>query len=580
MMDTATSRSDRDVVIVFDHIPKCAGTSIEMILQQASCRSYGVHSASSQIQVARRLNATRHPGVTLLMGHYGFGIHALLSKDYDVRYFTFLRDPFAIARSLYTYNKATQMYLYGSFADFVVEYPFRHMVDFLGGSCRQAIERLERYCYVGFVETFQDSIRELSARIGIRLDPGGRVNRSEPQADAQGDFAALREGLTGPDFELYACFRDHSRPEHQAQACYRLDTFYQTDTVTTTLRETRQSDRLWEIVQGLDALSGSQAFMCSKLRLDISDTAFRSLFERYEDYANYMVNTNQVNTAARFQIVREILDALLPYTPQVQKDSQIVLQAQALRLFLAETPLAQAEGLTEDLFRQALALNPATARVRYGYAIWLRSQGRTREALALLETIPPDKRFLDLYFPEYVTTINLVGQADRQTLKHSLENDPTCQALRREALWRLHYLGRTGHRRLADLAGRTVLIVRSGPEIVLRDLLDSLDPLGVNCTLLLQEGLREHPRYAGYDRLFVPDGMFDPLAAFPDRAKLLSGAYDALVYLYSTFGSLNSLANFEAFFRGARVGASFGYPLLGLLLPAGDKYLVPLRADA
>jgi hypothetical protein len=580
MMDTATSRSDRDVVIVFDHIPKCAGTSIDTILQQASCCSYGVHSASSQLQVARRLNATRHPGVTLLMGHYGFGIHALLSKDYDVRYFTFLRDPFAIARSLYTYNKATQMYLYGSFADFVVEYPFRHMVDFLGGSCRQAIERLERYCYVGFVETFQNSIRELSARIGIRLDPGVRVNRSEPQADAQGDFAALREGLTGPDFELYACFRDHSRPEHQAQACYRLDTFYQTDTVTTTLRETRQPDRLWEIVQGLDAMSGSQAFMCSKLRLDISDTAFRSLFERYQDYANFMVNTNQVDTPARFQTVREILAALLPYTPQAPKDSQIVLQAQALLLFLAQTPQAQAEGLTEDLFRQALALNPATALVCYGYAIWLRSQGRTREALALLETIPPDKRFLDLYFPEYVTTINLVGQADRQTLKHSLENDPTCQVLRREALWRLRCLGRTGHRRLADLAGRTVLIVRSGPEIVLRDLLDSLDPLGVNCTLLLQEGLREHPRYAGYDRLFVPDGMFDPLAAFPDRAKLLSGSYDALVYLYSTFGSLNSLANFEAFFRGARVGASFGYPLLGLLLPAGDKYLVPLRADA
>jgi len=136
MMCAATSRADRDVVIVFDHIPKCAGTSVDTILQQASCCSYGVHSASSQIQVARRLNATRHPGVTLLMGHYGFGIHALLSKAYDVRYFTFLRDPFAVARSLYTYNKATQMYLYGSFADFLVEYPFRHMVDFFSLSTR------------------------------------------------------------------------------------------------------------------------------------------------------------------------------------------------------------------------------------------------------------------------------------------------------------------------------------------------------------------------------------------------------------------------------------------------------------
>ena len=580
MMDAATNRSDHDVVIVFDHIPKCAGTSIDTILQQASRRSYGVHSASNQLQVASRLNAIRHPGVTLLMGHYSFGIHALLSKNYDVRYFTFLRDPFAIARSLYTYNKATQMYLYGSFADFLVEYPFRHMVDFLGGSCRQAIERLKRYCYVGFVETFQDSIRELSVRIGLSLDPGVRVNRSEPQPDAQGDFTALCEGLTGPDFELYAYFRKNSQPEPQAQASYHVDAFYQTDTVTTTLHETRQPDQLQEIVQGLDALSCSQAFMCSKLGLDISDTAFQSLFERYKDYANYMVNTNQVNTAARFQTVREILAGLLPYTPQVQKDSQLVLQAQALLFFLAETPQARADGLTEDLFRQALTLNPATALVLYGYAIWLRSQGRIREALALLETVPPDKRFLDLYFPEYATTINLAGQADRQSLKHSLENDPTCQVLRRETLRRLRCLGRTGHRRLADLAGRKVLIVRSGPEIVLRDLLDSLDPLGVTCTLLLQEGLREHPRYAGYDRLFVPDGMFDPLAAFPDRAKLLSGAYDALVYLYSTFGSLNSLANFEAFFHGARVGETFGYPLLHLLLPAADKYLVPLRADA
>jgi len=580
MMCAATSRADRDVVIVFDHIPKCAGTSVDTILQQASCCSYGVHSASSQIQVARRLNATRHPGVTLLMGHYGFGIHALLSKAYDVRYFTFLRDPFAVARSLYTYNKATQMYLYGSFADFLVEYPFRHMVDFLGGSCRRAIERLKRYCYVGFVETFQDSIRELSARIGVDLDPGVRVNRSQPQTDAQGDFAALRGGLTGPDFELYAYFREKYRPEHQTPASYHLDAFYRTDTVTTTLRETKQPDQMQEIAQGLDAMSGSQAFMCSKLRLGISDTAFRSLFERYQDYANFMVNTNQVDTPARFQIVREILAALLPYTPQAQKDSQIVLQAQAVLHFLAQTPQAQAEGLTEDLFRQALALNPATALVCYGYAIWLRSQGRAREALALLSTIPPDNRFLDLYFPEYVTTRNVACQADRRTMANALAQDPTCRALGREVRRRLRCLGTANHRRLADLAGRNVLIVRSGPEIVLRDLLDSLDPLGVTCTLLLQEGLREHPRYAGYDRLFVPDGMFDPLAAFPDRAKLLSGSYDALVYLYSTFGSLNSLANFEAFFRGARVGETFGYPLLHLLLPAADKYLVPLRADA
>jgi len=398
MMCAATSRADRDVVIVFDHIPKCAGTSVDTILQQASCCFYGVHSAFSQVQVARRLNAARHPGVTLLMGHYSFGIHALLSKAYDVRYFTFLRDPFAIARSLYTYNKATQMYLYGSFADFLVEYPFRHMVDFLGGSCRRAIERLQRYCYVGFVETFQDSIRELSARIGVDLDPGVRVNRSQAQTDAQGDFAALREGLTGPDFELYAYFREKYRPEHQTHASYHLDAFYRTDTVTTTLRETKQLDRLREIVQGLDAMSGSQAFMCAKLRLDISDTAFLSLFEQYKDSVNGMVNTNQVDTAARFQTVREILDTLLPYTPQAQKDSQIVLQAQALLHFLAQTPQAQAEGLPEDLFRQALALNPATALVCYGYAIWLRSQGRAREALALLED-SPGQPFFGYIFP-------------------------------------------------------------------------------------------------------------------------------------------------------------------------------------
>ena len=234
-----------------------------------------------------------------------------------------------------------------------------------------------------------------------------------------------------------------------------------------------------------------------------------------------MVNTNQVDTPARFQTVREILAALLPYTPQAPKDSQIVLQAQALLLFLAQTPQAQAEGLTEDLFRQALALNPATALVCYGYAIWLRSQGRAREALALLSTVPSDKRFLDLYFPEYVTTLH------GQVAGYRLEDGQSVADLRPAAPGQLALAGRVQGAILAVAeawAGEAAAsglgpgsLVALTPAVV-ANLVDFLaDPCPGEAAALGQVLVGDDQNESRYRRLVRPLGLGDLIRAWLSR---------------------------------------------------------------
>ena len=81
--------------IIFVHIPKTAGTTLDFIIRQnfresESFRIYGddLKSTYPEIILSNRVNDTN---IRIFMGHIFFGLHKYLT--FPATYFAFVRDP-------------------------------------------------------------------------------------------------------------------------------------------------------------------------------------------------------------------------------------------------------------------------------------------------------------------------------------------------------------------------------------------------------------------------------------------------------------------------------------------------------
>ncbi len=561
-------------VVVFDHIPKCGGMSVSMALVNSGRTSYGVASASGLIEACNKINNKEHTGVTFLYGHFAYGAHELISKDYDVHYFTLLRNPVSFARSFYEYKRVRCRYTYGSFHDFILDNQFDGMVNLLGGSLRAAVERLETYFFVGFVELFPASILHLSKAIGVDLSPDFFANKKSKTPEGRdAPFSELPSWSHSPDFLLYSHFWEKKTMASKTDMVCDNVAYAKGDNKAqswTCFCHAPSSNSL-AIEKGSPE---DQVFIVSKrLRLNVSDTTFCDILDKYKDYCVDILDSAQVNSEFRYEKAYRVLNVLLANATHAG-NSHVVLQAQAMLCFLAMSPHGAALGVSERLFLQAIDLNPESAGPRYTYAIWLRMHSRTMDALNVLSSIPQEKRSFGSYYAEYITTL----YADKgracvlEFLKgqhaHSEQYAASVKAMAAQTSPEKHLL--------SCLAGKKTLAVRSGPEVVFEDLLIESKKIPFEAHVLLQEAYRKGARYCDHTRLFMNDGCFVPDENFIDKDTILSAAYDNVVLVCSNFESLNSLTNFIAFFCGNSIGDVFAYPMNNMHLPDDKKYLVRL----
>ncbi len=88
-----------DDLLYFLHIPKTAGTSFISILDSHYDNNYHkIYVPYDWKQLSQNIPAD-FSSYNLLRGHFGYGIHRLLSKK--PIYLTMLRDPFETVISLY-----------------------------------------------------------------------------------------------------------------------------------------------------------------------------------------------------------------------------------------------------------------------------------------------------------------------------------------------------------------------------------------------------------------------------------------------------------------------------------------------
>jgi Sulfotransferase family len=220
-------------VIIFQHIPKTAGTTLRYIIQyqfpaSAICELYGSSGSPAQrIDKLQNLSEFQSKKIKIINTHVGFGLHNYLRQPYT--YITFLREPVSRAISMYYYYQKTKnpQFINLSLKEFVQTYPGvqNGMTKNLAGivlqsqlsnsnksqkvDCdRQSLELAQRniqehFKFIGICERFDESLLLLRKILGWKIPLFDKSNISQKPKDIDGDTLKLIENLNEFDLQLY-----------------------------------------------------------------------------------------------------------------------------------------------------------------------------------------------------------------------------------------------------------------------------------------------------------------------------------------------------------------------------------------
>jgi len=225
-------------VIIFQHIPKTAGTTLRYIIQyqfppSAICELYGSSGPHAQrIDKLKNLSESQRKRIKIINTHLGFGLHDFLQQPYT--YITFLREPVSRAISMYYYYQKTKnpRFLNLSLKEFVQTYSGvqNGMTKNLAGivlqsqlsdnnesqefNCnRETLEIAQRniqehFKFIGISERFDESLLILREILGWKIPLYDKSNASQKPRDIEQDTLRLIETLNEFDLELYEYAKD------------------------------------------------------------------------------------------------------------------------------------------------------------------------------------------------------------------------------------------------------------------------------------------------------------------------------------------------------------------------------------
>ncbi len=102
---------NQDETLIFLHIPKTGGSTLNKILRSQYSRSETVTLHAPKVEEFRALSAARRGRYRLIQGHLYFGLHRFIPRAST--YITFLRQPVERVLSFYYYARSTpDHYLY------------------------------------------------------------------------------------------------------------------------------------------------------------------------------------------------------------------------------------------------------------------------------------------------------------------------------------------------------------------------------------------------------------------------------------------------------------------------------------
>lgn len=198
---------DARTILVFDHIPKCAGTSFESWLTSAcgGKRVYA-HCYADYVNL-KRLGIY---DFKVIVDHYTWGTHCFLPADLSVAYLTMIRDPLNTAISMYNF---TRNQFFGEYStdinSYLLDYPPNYFVNHFGqGDLIAAKNKLfETYVAFGIVEHYQHSLDIIVGTFGFESVFQATEKRNVSQTikhEISGEVREVFKAENAKDYALYA----------------------------------------------------------------------------------------------------------------------------------------------------------------------------------------------------------------------------------------------------------------------------------------------------------------------------------------------------------------------------------------
>ena len=227
------NKASEKELIIFQHIPKTAGTTLRYIIQyqfpaSGICELYGSSGSYAQrIDKLKNLSESQRKKIKIINTHLGFGLHNFLQQPYT--YFTFLREPVSRAISMYSYYQKTKNphFLNLSLPEFVQIYGGvqNGMTKNLSGmilqsqlsnsnkrqklDCdRETLEIAKRniqehFKFIGISERFDESLLLLRKILGWKMPLYDKSNMSSRPQNIDQDTLRLIQNLNEFDCQLY-----------------------------------------------------------------------------------------------------------------------------------------------------------------------------------------------------------------------------------------------------------------------------------------------------------------------------------------------------------------------------------------
>lgn len=573
----------KNKIFVFDHIPKCAGSTLHAIFKKVDPTYQLINTTKDLLEFTEKINRGPAGQNYFVGGHGVFGLHELVDKDFAVEYFTLLRDPVATAYSFYKYYRKIGSLNYGSFVDYIYDNPFNCITSFLGGTIERATVRLESYTFVGFVEDFGNSLAVLEKIVGHALQGIPRKNVTPSGFDPLTSLNLDDMKEYSPDFILYASFKKHdaavqqvfqttgptreesdpgTAPGSLAQACAPIERWRSGDIDAQGLVKTIKAETDAATIE-------YSAKLLAKTNHAIDDETLGKLIDALSYGIPEHISPARIDTKERFDAIYRLY---LELSFSTMKESVVFKAANALLEFLSNSDYAAKNNLSIALLQQALRRSPFSSTLWQNLGLKFRAQGEFDHAREALDLIPAANRWTT--YCNELLVLHHAQFRDAYSFETFLDGcDPEPHSIAMNFLSKnFPFSGRT---RLAEMARKKVLLFRSGPMALFDKALHALDENHNETTLILQRNLACLAKYAKYKQHCMDNGWFCPSANTSLRENILSNPPDIILMLCSDFRSLNRLENFIEF--STRLCRDmYAFPISNLYCPLESYSLIPL----